>query len=80
MPPDDDAGLAAGLARLINDEELRNMTAGGGRQFIEQHYSKERLLEDIAVLYRQLVQRGSAGVTAKSPESGLESRAWRSGS
>ena len=42
--------------------------------------SKERLLDDMAVLYRQLVQTDSAGVKAKSPESSLESRAWRSGS
>lgn len=54
--PDDDAGFAAGLARLIDDEELRRATGGRGRKYIEQHYSKERLLDDIGNLYRGLVQ------------------------
>src|SRR5882762_3175871 len=36
VEPDDAAGFARGLARLINNEELRSTTAQMARQFIEQ--------------------------------------------
>jgi len=55
VAPEDAVGFAAGLVRLIDDAELRNVLAARARKFIEQHYSKERLLGDIGALYRELV-------------------------
>lgn len=48
--------FCAGLARLLGDESLRlEMGARGGR-FVEQNYSKERLLADVKKLYDELIQ------------------------
>lgn len=55
VAPEDVAGFTAGLARLIDDEALRQATGERGRRFIEQNYSKERLIDDIGNLYRELV-------------------------
>jgi len=57
VQPGDASGFADGLARLINDEELRRTTGEMGRQFIEQQYAKERLLADIGSLYQELLKR-----------------------
>jgi glycosyltransferase involved in cell wall biosynthesis len=47
--------FARGLERLIVDDSLRREIATRGREFVEQNYSKDRLLSDVASLYRQLV-------------------------
>lgn len=52
--PNDAAAFAEGLARLVRDEDLRRAMGAGGRRFVEQHYSKQRLLKDVANLYREL--------------------------
>jgi glycosyltransferase involved in cell wall biosynthesis len=55
VSPDDAAGFAEGLARLVQDEELRARTGATAREFVAQNYAKERLLKDITDLYQQLV-------------------------
>lgn len=65
VQPEDAAGFAAGLGRLIGDAELRNVIAERGRKFIEQHYSKERLLGDIGELYRELVPAEAVPLSAR---------------
>ena len=72
--PDDAAGFAAGLARLIGDEELRRQIGEGGRRFVTENYSKERLLDDVRSLYQQLVRTKPATVKARSSDRSLESR------
>jgi hypothetical protein len=52
--PNDAEGFCNGLARLIEDERLREKLGERGRRFVEEHYSKERLLADIEKLYRGL--------------------------
>ena len=47
--------FARGLARLVEDEALRREIATRGQEFVEQNYSKDRLLSDVSSLYRQLV-------------------------
>ena len=47
--------FARGLARLVEDEALRREIATRGREFVEQNYSKDRLLRDVSSLYRQLM-------------------------
>ena len=49
--------FCAGLARLIKDEDLRREMGRRGRRFVQEKYSKERLLTDITGLYRELGQR-----------------------
>ena len=55
----DAEGLARGLARLIEDPGLRDELGRNGLEFVTQNYAKERLLTDIAELYRDLVQTES---------------------
>ena len=52
--PMDVAAFAHGLARLILDEDLRRAMGMRGRRFVEQNYSKERLLKDVTNLYQEL--------------------------
>jgi hypothetical protein len=47
--------FARGLARLIEDDALRREIATRGREFVQQNYSKDRLLRDVARLYAELV-------------------------
>ena len=57
-------GFASGLERLINDQALRDSLGQLGLEFVTQNYSKERLLADVARLYRGLAppDAGSADV------------------
>ncbi len=47
--------FARGLDHLITDDSLRREMATRGRDFVAENYSKERLLNDVANLYAQLV-------------------------
>jgi glycosyltransferase involved in cell wall biosynthesis len=51
---DDDAGFAAGLARLLRDEPLREALAGRGKAYVRKAHSKEPLVADMIRLYRGL--------------------------
>lgn len=64
--PNDAEAFAAGLARLVMDEDLRRAMGGRGRRFVEQYYSKERLLKDVANLYQELAGEKSG---VRNPES-----------
>jgi glycosyltransferase involved in cell wall biosynthesis len=64
VAPDDAAGFAAGLARLVADEELRAGMADRSHRFVEQYYPKERLLKDIFELYGQLLRKQTEVVGA----------------
>ena len=68
---DDANGFAVGLDQLINDRDLRVVIAERGRRFIEQHYSKERLLDDVGSLYRELVHAEAITVKDETTESGV---------
>jgi glycosyltransferase involved in cell wall biosynthesis len=71
--PNDAEAFCAGLAYLIAAEELRRAMGERGRRFVEEKYSKERLLTDIKGLYHELWQRKplmKSGV--RSLESGVE--------
>jgi glycosyltransferase involved in cell wall biosynthesis len=62
--PNEATDFAAGLARLIEDKSLRENLAEQGRRYVEQRHSKERLLDDVASLYRVLAIQESVGVNA----------------
>lgn len=55
-PAGDAAAFAAGLLRLVADATLRREIAERGLQFVTDHYSKERLLEDVSALYADLLK------------------------
>jgi glycosyltransferase involved in cell wall biosynthesis len=70
----DPAAFAQGLMRLISDVPLRQKLAENARQFVESHYSKDRLLADLSALYRELLQPDGQTTVAKSAERNVESR------
>ena len=63
----DSQAFARGLAHLIGDEGLRHELGIRGRMFIEQNYSKDRLLQDIANLYNQLIDSELPPVSEARP-------------
>ncbi len=56
--PGDLTGLAAALERLAGDADLRTRLGQRGRQFVQERFSVERMVEDLYALYMKL----SAGV------------------
>jgi len=66
--------FAAGLARLVRDEQLRREFGERGLQFVEQHYSRERLLKDVSGLYDELMQLEPGGSRVTSGKTHAESR------
>ena len=63
----DAEGFARGLARLIEDPRLRDDLGRTGLEFVSRSYAKERLLTDIAELYRDLMQVESVSRPAEPP-------------
>jgi hypothetical protein len=49
------------LKFLAEHPHLRNEMGARGRAFVEKNFSRERLLRDVAELYRELSGRGWAG-------------------
>jgi glycosyltransferase involved in cell wall biosynthesis len=62
--PKDRVAFSDALARVVDDEELRREMGARASSFIEQNYSKERLLADVLNLYREMTEE-------KSSESGV---------
>jgi glycosyltransferase involved in cell wall biosynthesis len=61
-------GFARGLARLIADPELRDELGQVGLEFVNRKYAKDRLLGDMAELYRDLMEVESANRLARPPK------------
>lgn len=72
--PNDAESFAAGLERLVDDPDLRHEISRQGIQFVHQNYSRERLLEDIGSLYRELLGGGTVPVINRAAERSVESR------
>jgi glycosyltransferase involved in cell wall biosynthesis len=64
----DAAVFGEALALLVHDRELRREFGRRGRRFVEENYSRERLLSDIVNLYRGLAFEKS-GESRESVES-----------
>jgi glycosyltransferase involved in cell wall biosynthesis len=56
VPPGNPSAFAAGLALLVGDQQLRREIGERGLEFVESNYSKERLLNDVAALYEDLLK------------------------
>lgn len=52
--------FAAGLNRLASDNDLRKELGRRGLEFVVRNYAKERLIDDISILYKQLLQPKAA--------------------
>jgi glycosyltransferase involved in cell wall biosynthesis len=61
--PNDADAFACALARIIADEEYRRAAGVRGESFVEQNYTRERLLRDIKNLYQGLSGEVSASKT-----------------
>jgi glycosyltransferase involved in cell wall biosynthesis len=73
--PGDEEAFARGLDQLVVDRAFRESVAAAGRNFVRLRYSKERLLNDIAGLYDELLGRPAASsepVTERSLTSTFE--------
>lgn len=75
VPANDASAFAAGLARLVADQNLRQEIGERGLEFVAGQYSKERLLQDIKTLYADLLKGTTISVKASAPENRLESGA-----
>lgn len=56
VPEGDVAALAAGLQRLIGDQELRLSLAQQGRARVERHYTWEQVADQMYELYREVLK------------------------
>jgi glycosyltransferase involved in cell wall biosynthesis len=64
----DAEGFSRGLTRLISDPKLRDDLGHVGLEFVTCKYSKERLMSDMAELYRELMQVESTSRLARPPK------------
>ena len=55
VPRGDEEAFAAALNKLAGDKQLRHEMGARGHEFVQRHYGKERLIEDIKHLYRELL-------------------------
>ena len=65
----DAVALAAGLFHLIENPELRTELGNRGLEFVAHNYSRERLLDNIKALYKELLECSRG--TVSSPEFGV---------
>jgi glycosyltransferase involved in cell wall biosynthesis len=70
----DEEAFCAGLAQLIDDEDLRRELGKRGRGFVEGQYSKERLLADVKKLYDELARE-----TTRAEAAALSSEVHKQG-
>ena len=75
----DPVAVAAGLFHLIENPELRSQLGNRGLEFVASNFSRERLLDDIKALYKQL-ERRAIQVEVHSSGNSLESNLGSKGS
>lgn len=57
IEPGDVAGLSAALNRLLESPELRTRQGAAGREWVEQHFSIDAMVEGNLAVYRGLMER-----------------------
>ncbi|MDT5060860.1 MAG: hypothetical protein QOH63_1319 [Acidobacteriota bacterium] len=78
--PNDAKSFCDGLAYLVAAEDVRREMGKRGRRFVEQNYSKERLLVDVTNLYHELAEEASESkVQSKKSQVKNESSTLKSG-
>jgi glycosyltransferase involved in cell wall biosynthesis len=73
VPADDATAFAEGLARLVADAGLRREIGERGLQFVASRYSKDRLIDEIRLLYAELL-KGRTAATARPTKQSFGSR------
>jgi len=66
VPSNDLDAFCRGLEFLLENAITRTKMGARGRAFVEQNYSKERLVTDTLALYEELVGQGAACATGRS--------------
>jgi glycosyltransferase involved in cell wall biosynthesis len=54
VPSGDPAAFAEAMQYLIENRDLRAVLADSGREYVHKNYSKNRLIDDIKNLYREI--------------------------
>jgi glycosyltransferase involved in cell wall biosynthesis len=75
--PGDAEGFADALAHLVADPVLRKTLGARGREYVERHYSVERLVSDVLGLYEELAGVGASGRKSVPPRLSAEGRGRR---
>ena len=70
----DAKGFAMGLELLVNDDTLRRTLGENGQRFVLHNYSKQRLLDDVNSLYRELTRPDQPVSVANRSTRSVESR------
>jgi glycogen synthase len=66
--PEDEAGLAAQISRLLDEPKLRSLLAETAFQLIEKKFTIERMVDQIETVLRTIVQSNGAAAVAKPRE------------
>ena len=67
--PNDAEAFCKGLAYMVAAEDLRREMGERGRRFVEENYSKERLLMNVTNLYRELAEEATVSkVQGEKPQ------------
>lgn len=57
IEPNNPESFYAGLKQIVENKRLRDKLSKRGAEFVAQNYSKERLISDVASIYRELLSR-----------------------
>jgi len=60
VPPEDAAGLAQGMLKLLKDKGLREDFGRAGREFVRERFSQDRLIMDMENLYTSVLDGGKS--------------------
>lgn len=60
----DSVGLAEGVARLLEDEKLRQKFGENGRRHVDPNFRTEKMVADISEVYQMLLERHAERITA----------------
>jgi glycosyltransferase involved in cell wall biosynthesis len=69
VPPADETGLADALRRLAVDDSLRARMRQNAQAHVLRRFAVDRLIRDLDILYRKLVDKTAGGRASGTPTS-----------